>query len=66
MQNIDNILSLEPKTESRYVIDHLMMLLYPQLLTNPDLRSDYLSHSLVNDLDWLAPLVVLTEYFTYY
>lgn len=66
MQNIDNILSLEPKTESRYVIDHLMMLLYPQLLTNPDLRSDYLSHSLVNDLDWLAPLVVLTDYFTYY
>lgn len=66
MQNIENILSLEPKAESQFVLDHLLMFLYPQLLTNPDLRNDYQSHSLANDLDWLAPLVVLTDYFTYY
>jgi hypothetical protein len=66
MQNIETILSLELKSDSRFVMDHLMMLLYPQLLTNPDLRNDYLTHSLLNDLDWLAPLLVLTDYFTYY
>ena len=42
------------------------MRLFPQLLTNPDLRNDYLSHSLFNALDWLAPLIVLTDYFSYY
>jgi hypothetical protein len=66
MRNLETILSLEPKSDSRFVMDHLMMLLYPQVLSNPDLRNDYLTHSLLNDLDWLAPLLVLTDYFTYY
>ena len=66
LQNIDTILSLEPKPDSRFVMDHLMVFLYPQVLTDPDLRNNYLSHCLINDLDWLAPLVVLTDYFTYY
>jgi hypothetical protein len=47
-------------------MDQLMMRLYPQFLTNTDFRNDFLSHSLFNDLDWLAPLIVLTDYFTYY
>ena len=66
MQNIDSIISLEPKSESHYIMDQLMMRLYPQLLTNTDLRNDFLSHSLFNDFDWLAPLIVLTDYFSYY
>jgi hypothetical protein len=66
MQNIDSIISLEPKSESHYIMDQLMMRLYPQLLTNTDLRDDFLSHSLFNDLDWLAPLIVFTDYFSYY
>jgi hypothetical protein len=41
------------------------MSLYPPLLANPDLRNDYLSHSLFNYLDWMAPLIVLTDYFSY-
>ena len=39
---------------------------YPQLLTKPELRKDFLSLYLLHDLDWLAPLVVLMDYFTYY
>ena len=65
-QNIENILSLEPKSESRFIMDHLMMHLFPLLLTNPDLRNDFLTHSLINEFNWLAILVVLTDYFTYY
>jgi hypothetical protein len=66
MQNIEKILSLEPKQESRHIMDHLMMSLYPQLLANPDLRNDYLSYSLFNDFAWLAPLFVFTDYYSYY
>jgi hypothetical protein len=47
-------------------MDHLLMNLYPQLLANPDLRNDYLTHSLFNDFAWLAPLFVLTDYYSYY
>jgi hypothetical protein len=47
-------------------VDHLLMCLFPQLLRNPDLRKIYLSLSLLHDTDWLAPLVVLMDYFTYY
>jgi len=42
------------------------MSLFPQLLTHPELRKDYLSLSLLHDIDWLGPLVVLMDYFTYY
>jgi hypothetical protein len=66
MQNIETILSLEPKSESHYIVDHLLMSLFPQFLTHPELRKDYLSLSLFHDIDWLAPLVVLMDYFTYY
>ena len=66
MQNINNILSIEPKSESHNIMDHLMMSLYPQLLAHPDLRNNYLSLSIINNFDWLAPLIVLTDYFSYY
>jgi hypothetical protein len=66
MQNIEPILSLEPKKDSHYIVDHLLMSQYPQLLTNPELRKDFLSFYLLHDLDWLAPLVVLMDYFTYF
>jgi hypothetical protein len=43
-----------------------MMSLYPQLLADPDLRNEYLSHFLFNDFGWLAPLFVFTDYYSYY
>ena len=64
MENLDTILSLEPKIESHYIVDFVLMTQFPQLLINPELRKDYLSLSLHHDIDWLAPLVVLMDYFT--
>jgi hypothetical protein len=66
MQNIETILSLEPKSESHYIVEYILMNQFPQIMTNPELRKDYLSLSLVHDIDWLAPLVVMVDYFTYY
>jgi hypothetical protein len=66
MQNIETILSLEPKSESHYIVDHLLMSQFPHYLTNLELRMDYSSLILLHDIDWLAPLVVLMDYFTYY
>lgn len=66
MQNIETILSLEPKSESHYIVDHLLMSQFPQFLTNEELRKDLLSLSLIHDIDWMAPLVVVMDYFTYY
>jgi hypothetical protein len=34
MQNIENILSLEPKSESNYIVDYLLINMFPQLMTN--------------------------------
>lgn len=42
------------------------MSLFPQLLTHSELREDFLSLSFVHGIDWLAPLLVLMDYFTYY
>lgn len=66
LQYLETIESLEPKSESHFIMDHLMMHLFPLLLTNHDLRNEYLTISLIHDFDWLAPIVVLMDYFTYY
>ena len=66
MQTLETILSLEPKSESHYIVDYILMSQFLQLLTTPDFRKDFLSLSLLHDIDWLAPLVVLMDYFKYY
>ena len=66
MQNLEIILSLEPKSESHYIVDYILMNQFLPLLTIPEFRKDYLSLSLLHDIDWLAPLVVLMDYFKYY
>jgi hypothetical protein len=66
MQIIDTILTLEPKSESHYILDYILMSQFLQLLTTPEFRKDYLSLLLHHDIDWLAPLVVLMDYFNYY
>jgi hypothetical protein len=38
---IEKILSLEPKSESNFIVDFLLMNLFPQILTNPELRKNY-------------------------
>ena len=63
MQNIEAIRSLEKDSEPFSIIDLLMMHLYPQTLTDTDFRNDILIHFLFSDLDWLAPLIVLIDYF---
>ena len=66
MQNLETILSLEPKSESHYIVDYILMSQFLQLLNTPEFRKDYLSLSLHLDIDWLASLVVLMDYFKYY
>lgn len=66
MQNFETILSSEPKSESHYIFDFILMNQFLQLLTAPEFRKDYLSISHLHDIDWLAPLVVLMDYFKYY
>jgi hypothetical protein len=66
MQNIETILSLEPKSESHYIVDYILMSQFLQLLRTPEFRKDYLSLSLLHEIDWLAPLLVLMDYFNYY
>ena len=66
MQNIESIISLVKNSQQHYLLDLLIMHIYPQVLTNDDFRNDFLSHSLFNELDWLGPLLVITDYFHYY
>jgi hypothetical protein len=66
MQKLETILSKEPKSESHYIVDFILMSQFLQLLTAPDFRKDYLSLSLLHDIDWLAPVVVLLDYFKHY
>jgi len=66
MQNLETILSLEPKSESHYIVDYILMSQFLQLLNTPEFRKDYLSLSLHHDIDWLASLVVLMDYIKYY
>jgi hypothetical protein len=66
MQIIETILSLEPKSESNTILDFILMSQFLQLLTTPEFRKDYLSLSILHDIDWMAPLVVLMDYFIYY
>ena len=64
--DIGFILSYYPGSESKQQLDRLLFVQFPLVMTNPELRKDYLNLSLLHDLDWLAPLVVLLDYFIYY
>jgi hypothetical protein len=63
---IEILYKLEPKDDAMYLIEMLLTDLFSNILANTEFRLRFHSLHILLNLDWLAPLLVLTDYFTYY
>jgi len=66
MKGFEIISTLEPEDSSNFIVDSLLQNLHPHIIINQDLRQRFLAMSTLHDLDWVAPLLVVTDYCCYY
>lgn len=65
-KSIKLLLQQKPFDLARQLLDYSISYLYPYIQICCDFREGFLSLSLLCELDWLSPLLVLMDYLEYY